>query len=178
MPFLWFGLCSLSKAKALSGSHVALLRVAGPMGAAAEGTGGHRPVSSSFPRSPGDTLQLPEPSQEHICIILWQQANFLEGVFGRAGSLPERKLKETGEQEARKKQAWAEAEAAGSQGEMQLGLSKGLRDLRGSEPLLHPSELQGGKLGPEQAQAPPLPPMLTCRKACPTQACVSGRVVI
>ena len=52
----------------------------------------------------------PQP-QEHICIILWQQANFLEGVFGRAGSRPEGKLKETGEQEARRKQAWAEAES-------------------------------------------------------------------
>lgn len=109
---------------------------------------------------------------------MWQQANFLEGVFGKAGSLPERKLKETGEQEARKKQAWAEAEAAGSQGGMQLGLSAGLRDLWGSAPLLHPSEPQREKPGPEQAQALPLPPVLTYGKACPTQACVSGRVMI
>lgn len=30
------------------------------------------------------TLQLPEQYQEHICIIWWQQANFLEGVFWRS----------------------------------------------------------------------------------------------
>lgn len=120
---------------------------------AAEGTEGHLVLLSEI--SQRQTLQLPKPSQEHICIILWQQANFLEGVFRRAGSLPERKLKETGEQEARKKQAWAETEAAGSQGEMQLGLGTGLKDLWGSESLLHPPELLREKPGPEQAQALP-----------------------
>lgn len=104
-----------------------VLRVAGPVGVARRGETQACPLLLSQV-SWRQTLQLPEQSREHICIILWQQANFLEGVFRRAGSLPERKLKETGEREAREKQAWAEAEAAGSQGEMQLGLSTGLRD--------------------------------------------------
>lgn len=39
--------------------------------------------------------------QELICIIWWQQANFLEGIFGKG---PEGKLKETGELEAERKQ--------------------------------------------------------------------------
>ena len=51
----------------------------------------------------------PRQPQEHICIILWQQAYFLEGVFGRVRSRPEGKPKEIREQEAKRKQAWAEA---------------------------------------------------------------------
>ena len=81
------------------------------------------------------TLWLRQP-QEHICIILWQQANFLEGVFGRVGSRPEGKPKEIREQEARRKQAWAEAAGGGRGWETRPWSEAGCRVPGARNPLL------------------------------------------
>ena len=91
------------------------------------------------------TLWLRQP-QEHICIILWQQANFLEGIFGRVGSHPEGKPKEIREQEDRRKQAWAEAAGGGGGRETRPWSEAGCRVL-GPETHSCPCNLQSVSLG-------------------------------
>lgn len=99
---------------------------------------------------------------------MWQQANFLEGGFGRVGNHPEGKRKEIREQKARREQAWAEAAGGGRGRETRPWSEAGCR-----------------YLGPETA-----PALVSCKaeawaeqvqalqESLPNQPGVSGRIMI
>lgn len=130
---------------------------------------GPGPSSPSLLRFWGDRdCRLPGRPQEQICIILWQQANFLEGISGRTGSHPEGKLQETGEQEAGRKQAWAGAEAAWPEA-LGQGMAKASNP---SSALPHSGQEARPRAGSGAASAP----LLTCRKlAQPRPMSAAGR---
>ena len=73
--------------------HLSLLESVGLEGVCpARWVAGERaPSGTGLAYSAESGLLLPGQPQELICIISWQQANFLVGVFGRAGSRPEGK---------------------------------------------------------------------------------------